>query len=227
VTITKSITIDCTGTLGSALSSGVQGIVINATVTDKVVLRGLDINGAGVTLGTNGINLIQAASLSVFYCNIANYSNDGIKVNSTTGAHKVLVSHSQILNNLRGIEIIPTGGATVDLDVADSVLDNNTSGSGIDLASTGCTAAVHDSALTHNGVGLQVQNAGSNAYLENVLVANNGTGIFGNGEVRLGHCAVVNNTTNGLTGTTRGFQSNMIIGNGGGTNAPTASVPSQ
>src|SRR6202166_688627 len=53
VTITKSITLDCTATLGSILSSGVQGIVVNALSTDKIVLRGLDINGAGSTLGTN------------------------------------------------------------------------------------------------------------------------------------------------------------------------------
>src|SRR3954464_9465099 len=47
VTIKKSITIDCTGSIGSALSSGVQGIVINTGLTtDKVVLRNIDINGA-------------------------------------------------------------------------------------------------------------------------------------------------------------------------------------
>src|SRR5216684_5403413 len=65
VTITKSITIDCTATLGSTLSSGTQGIIVNAQPTDKIVLRGIDINGAGVTLGTNGVNVIQAASVSL------------------------------------------------------------------------------------------------------------------------------------------------------------------
>src|SRR5438128_1467898 len=49
VTITKDITIDCTGTLGSVLSSGVQGIIVNATTTQNVVLRAIDINGAGPT----------------------------------------------------------------------------------------------------------------------------------------------------------------------------------
>src|SRR6476619_3765149 len=40
VTITKSITIDCTGTLGSILSSGVQGVIVNTgSAADKVVLR--------------------------------------------------------------------------------------------------------------------------------------------------------------------------------------------
>src|SRR5437868_6120644 len=43
VTITKSIMIDCTGTIGSVLSSGVQGVIVNALTTDKVILRNIDI----------------------------------------------------------------------------------------------------------------------------------------------------------------------------------------
>src|SRR5213080_4520056 len=65
VTITKSIQIDCTGTLGSILSSGVQGVVVNAQTTDKVILRNIDISGAGVTLGTNGVSITQAGSVSI------------------------------------------------------------------------------------------------------------------------------------------------------------------
>jgi hypothetical protein len=226
VTITKSITIDCTGTLGSILSSGVQGVIINTgSAADKVVLRAIDINGAGTTLGTNGINYIQAASVDVHNVNIANYSNDGIKQSSTVaGVHKLNVRNCQILNNVRGIELAPTT-ATVDLSVSDSNMDNNTPGSGIDLLSTGCTAAVQNSSLTHNGVGLQVQSAGSNASLNNCLVSHNTTGVNGGGEVRLNNCSIVNNNT-GVSGTTRGFQSNMIIGNAAG-NAPTFSVAGQ
>src|SRR6058998_2231384 len=66
VTITKSITIDCTGTLGSVLSSGVQGVIINTATpsTQNVVLRNIDINGAGTTLGTNGVNILAAKSVT-------------------------------------------------------------------------------------------------------------------------------------------------------------------
>jgi hypothetical protein len=226
VTITKSITIDCTGTMGSVLSSGVQGIVINTSLTtDKVVLRGIDINGAGTTLGTNGINLIQAAAVDVHNVNIANYSNDGIKVSSTTGAHKLTVVGSQILNNLRGIEVFPTGGATCDLDVDHSSIENNTTGAGIDVVAANCTATVSNSSLTHNTTGIQSQNASATASVNNSMITHNGTGVNGVGEIRLNNCSVTNNTT-GLNGTTRGFQSNMIIGNGGG-NAPTFSVAGQ
>src|SRR5205085_9653492 len=52
VTITKSITIDCDGTFGSILASGVNGININDSAsgfpnTIRVIIRGLSINGAG------------------------------------------------------------------------------------------------------------------------------------------------------------------------------------
>src|SRR5882757_2077290 len=58
LTITKSITIDCTGTFGSILASGVNGVVINiaANVNDPfrtVRIRGLSINGTGAS-GTIG-----------------------------------------------------------------------------------------------------------------------------------------------------------------------------
>src|SRR5258708_88323 len=98
VTITKSLTIDCTATLGSVLSSGVQGIIINGLTTDKIVLRGVDINGAGTTLGTNGINIVQAASVSLYNCRIANYSGSGILVSNSSNNVNVFVSGSQILN---------------------------------------------------------------------------------------------------------------------------------
>src|SRR5947207_7761304 len=45
VTITKSITIDGTGTLASVLVSGTNGIIINAGTGVRVLLRNIQING--------------------------------------------------------------------------------------------------------------------------------------------------------------------------------------
>src|SRR5947199_6452058 len=60
VTITKSITITCYYTEGGVLVSGTNAIVVNAAATDKVVLRGLDINGLGpgVNAGLNGVRVL-------------------------------------------------------------------------------------------------------------------------------------------------------------------------
>src|ERR1051326_4969150 len=196
VTITKSITIDCTGTYGSVLSSGVQGVVVNALSTDKVVLRAIDINGAGTTLGTNGVNYIQAASVALYDVNIASYSNDAVKVSSSAaGGHKLLLDGCEVLNSFRGVEVFPTGAA-------------------IDLVAASCTAAVQNTSIAHSTTGVQSQNSTSTASLNNCMISQNGVGVNAVGEIRLNNCSVTNNTT-GLQGTTRGFQSNMIIGNGG------------
>src|SRR5687767_13995187 len=79
VTITKSITIDCTGTIGSVLGSLTTGIIVNdsATATPgtiRVILRGLSINGGPPTSpGVNGIRFISGASLTVENVIIQNF----------------------------------------------------------------------------------------------------------------------------------------------------------
>src|SRR3954468_3305734 len=68
VTITKSLTIDCAGVIGSILAAGTNGVNVNdsATATPgtiKVVLRNLTINGAGntPTPGLIGVNYTSGA----------------------------------------------------------------------------------------------------------------------------------------------------------------------
>src|SRR3954451_5075346 len=75
VTITKPITLEGNGTLASILSSGVQGVIVNITsgLNRNVVLRNILIDGAGTTLGTNGINFIAGDSLTVENCSIQHY----------------------------------------------------------------------------------------------------------------------------------------------------------
>src|SRR4051812_50127462 len=59
VTINKTLVIDCHYTEGGVLAGG-NGIVVNATSTDVVVLRGLDI--FGVNPPTNGVRILVAAA---------------------------------------------------------------------------------------------------------------------------------------------------------------------
>src|SRR5437870_4631051 len=62
VTITKSITLEGTGTFASILASLVNGIVINAASTDVITIRGLSIDG--FCNGINGINVLQAKTVN-------------------------------------------------------------------------------------------------------------------------------------------------------------------
>lgn len=233
VTITKSITLDCTGTLGSILSSGVQGIIVNtALTTDKVVLRGLDINGAGVTLGTNGVNIIQAGSVSFFDVHIANYSGNGIQTTNSANQVSVFVDNCQILNvNGAGILAASTGTGTTLVTVDHSFISNNAKG--VDIESASSSAQVSNTVLSKNSSdGFKIGPGTSGGALESDNIEFNGNGVnvaTAGGTVRLSRNTVHANFTNGITGAgaTQCFSNNTITGNIGNNNCSSPLQPQQ
>src|SRR5437660_12771571 len=66
VTITKSITLDGTGTFASILASLTTGIIINAASTDVITIRGISING--FCNGIRGMNILQAKTVNIEDC---------------------------------------------------------------------------------------------------------------------------------------------------------------
>jgi hypothetical protein len=114
LTITKSLTIDCTGTFGSVLNSGgINGITVNdsATLTPgtiRVIIRGVAINGAGATPGLNGIRFISGRSLVVENVAIQNQSSRGVSFQPAQ-ASRLSVTDSTIINANGGILVQPTG----------------------------------------------------------------------------------------------------------------------
>src|SRR5689334_8191766 len=79
VTITKAITLRADHVEAGVLVSGTSGIVINAGVADKVVIDGLDFEGASPTTpGINGINILQARDVLVRNSSIRGFSTSGI-----------------------------------------------------------------------------------------------------------------------------------------------------
>ena len=106
VTITKSITIDGSGTFASILGSGTNGIVINAGATDVITIRGLSINGAGS--GLNGIRFIAGGALHIENCTIFNFSQKGVDF-EPSGAARLFISDTTIRNNNNAVN----GGAVL------------------------------------------------------------------------------------------------------------------
>jgi Right handed beta helix region len=223
VTITKEIMIDCTGTLGSVLSSGVQGIIVNALTTHRIILRAIDISGAGTTLGTNGVNIIQAGSVQLQDVNIETYSARGVETTNTSNAISVFLNHCQVQNvGQQGVLALSSGTGSTKLTVANSYIANN-GGDGIDIAApNSSTGAVYNTIISKNGaVGFQLETSGDNGLLEGNTISFNATGVNANpgATIRLSRNSIFGSTANGIGvggGTTKCFGTNVIDGNVGG-----------
>jgi hypothetical protein len=115
LTITKAITVDGgtgQGWASTLFSGSPSGMTVNITTgltTDKVVLRNISFNGAGTTLGTDGIRFLDGADLTVENCSIQNFSGDGIEV-AQTGAGNLYVNNVSITRGSIGINMNGAGG---------------------------------------------------------------------------------------------------------------------
>jgi hypothetical protein len=230
VTITKSLKIDGTPMMAGVLSSSVNGIIINAGTTDKIILKGLDINGnipfsAGVT---RGVRVLQAGFVMIQDCEIFNYGERGVSIEGTSPT-KAFIVRSRIYNNpvANGVVILPSAGAVSHLmTIEDSSIFNN----GVRglLAQNGATVTVTHSVISGNSIGVNADaTLGSTVInLYDTVVDLNQTGLTttggANAFIRIGHSTVQNNTTAGFTisaGQILSYGDNYIQGNGANTGA--------
>lgn len=190
VTITKSITIDGGGALGSVLVSGTKGINIIAGKDDDVVLRNIAIRGVGGTRGTSGVKFTGGRSLRLQNVHIENFSEAALEVNVPLGA-KVEVLGSVFSHSDQGIWVTDnaaTARTTVSVQRSSIVFNKKSGG-------TGATA---DPAT--EGAGLWADGAGARILLSNSTVFGNGIGVVGtrSGEIATyGTNATQGNVRNG------------------------------
>ncbi|HKH45172.1 MAG TPA: hypothetical protein VKM72_10955 [Thermoanaerobaculia bacterium] len=155
VTINKSITISSEGFEAGVLVSGTNAIIINATTTSNVVLRGLDIEGLGT--GLVGIKVLGGlGSLHVEKCTINNFrgaNSSGIEIATTVaGTTQVFIKDTIIRNNGQN-----TGGAIL----------INPSGAGVAVK-----ASLDNVRLENNNFGFKVQGS-TTASVSNSVAAGN------------------------------------------------------
>ena len=181
VTITKSITIDGTGTEASILASLSNGINVTAATTDKVILRNLAINGAGG--GVDGIKINSAKSVRIENVTVFGFNNRGINIqqNSANPLHVTVVNST--VKNSGGIGIVAQGSALnmISLNIIGSTVEGSTS-HGL-WVSNGNNATISRSNFLGNGIaGLITTGNGTRANVHSSTFANNATGIqAGNG----------------------------------------------
>src|SRR5262245_48202730 len=93
VTINKAISIQGHDFSGISTPSGGAAITINANVNDKVILRGLIIEGGGV--GASGIVFNSGMALTIDRCVVRNLTSSGIAIApilAQNGVTKVAIS---------------------------------------------------------------------------------------------------------------------------------------
>jgi len=180
VTITKSITIDCTGTNGSILAPSTNAVTVNGAGI-VVHLRGLSIEGAGA--GLVGVNFINGATLTIEKCEIFGFTGGaatGISFAPTANA-ELFVADTAVGSNGSGVGIRPVGAANARVTFKNiNVFANNTGISAQGGGSTGfIRASVADSVIQGNaatGVAGAAQSGQAFIwmFLSGTLVVNNG-----------------------------------------------------
>jgi hypothetical protein len=193
LTITKSISIVAEGAEAgvSVANAAFSAITINAGSGDVVNLRGLVLDGHGIS--SSGINFVAGGALHVQNCLIKKFTNTGILF-QPSGTSQLFVSDCIIVGNPGaspgiGISIRPTGSATRTIALNRARVENNTTGINANSGGGSGTInlAVRESLIAGNtGVGVQaVAPAGGGTVqlmADNVSsINNNNTGFLANG----------------------------------------------
>lgn len=236
VTITKSITIDGAGIIGSTLSSSTTGFNVNGANV-RVVLRNIDIEGAPVTSpGVFGIRFIQGTSLELQNISIRNVtggSEPTCIAFSPSSTARLVIDNVTVSNCGSGstvgggIVIKPTGGGSKNILIRNAKVSSSSRGIVFDgTGNTGAMfASVEDSSVFISaGAGIVAQGpAGGGTVrleLDGVTSSNNNTqGVLASGPgavVTLSDSNVKMNTT-GVQATGGGsltsYKNNRISGN--------------
>ncbi len=227
VTITKSITIDGTwgGGFGSILASGTNGVNVNDSASGTpntiiVTLRKLSINGAGTTLGTNGVNFTSGKSVNIEHCEIFNFSQNAVRVATTTASinYELHMRDVDIYNSANGVNLSSAGaGSSISalMDELSIKHANPTSGDGV-IVGTNSAAVLRNSYITIMDKGLDLNTAfGASIINTTISACTTGINVAGGGTSRITHSAITNNATgvNFAGGTLRSFGDNVYDGN--------------
>jgi hypothetical protein len=225
VTITKSVTINGTGTLAGILSAGTNGVNVNDSLTASpntivVILRDISIAGAGT--GFDGIRYVSGKSLMVDHCWIYGFNgnganSDGIEVAKTTDGNLKVVNGTTIENITGdGMHINTSGGLVT--AVIDNATIMNCGSDGIELVNN-IRGELSRSNVSINGAnGVTATGANDQFNIDDTLVSHcNTTGLRSNAgcNLRVSDSIIANNTTglNTNGGTIDSFQGNSLIGN--------------
>ena len=174
VTITKAITINGEGTLGSSVIGG-SGTVITvaAGASDQVILRNLMINGAGG-------------------------GNDGIVVNSGNVTIDKCFIYGFTAGFFGGVGISINASGSLNVDIRDTALSNNSFGVFAQTSSGTVTVSLDNVHINASGIGVATNTGGVLMSVRNSYIKNATTAVFtvnGASTINVIHTALTNNGT--------------------------------
>ncbi len=205
LTINKSVSLISAGPLGGIQAGAGSAITINAGPNDKVVLRGLTLDGLGT--GANGISFTAGGSLYVESCTVNDFSQYGIDFAPTNGSGRLFVTDTLLRNNGvggtgGGLHLLATTGpgfvAAVEglraennvfglkAEVLGTVTIHNSLAAGNGYSGFSATAPsspgsvkmlIDDSVSTHNGTNGILANGFATVTLSKVVVTDNQNGL--------------------------------------------------
>lgn len=225
MTITKSVTIDGTGSPGSILAAATNGVIINAAGI-SVTLRGLTINGAGS--GVSGVHIVNAAKVHIIDCIIFGFTTGVARsVNDVrAGGGRLFITNTTVRDNGQsGVVVLPSSGSTAIQTFLNNCRLQGNGNAGL-VASSGSRVTISNSITVGNvSHGLFADSPAGTSELnaESCVVAGNGNGLFAatGATIRISNLLVTNNGL-GLTGTGAyaTYGNNHISGNAGGNSVP-------
>lgn len=205
-----------------SVTSG-TGISVNATTSDRIILRNLVLIGSG---GDLGINFTLGGELRVLNCLVRGFNATAI--NASAG--KLVVDHTSVLDQSQsfgaGIAVDDTPGAK-NLMVTNSLIEGNDFGIYVGSSSS---AMITSSTIAHGSYGVYISatsgtSIAAMATLESCTIAFEGTGVSV-GAIGSGNTAAVYLSQNEIvyssTGVLKGaasfaytFNNNRLAGNSG------------
>jgi hypothetical protein len=191
------VTINGEGNLAGILASVSDGIVINAGASDRVIIRNLQINGAGG--GTKGIRVL-GGNVTIDNCLIYGFTAGGTGIHVSAGsATHIDIRDTSVTNTTNAVmaQASGGGGAVMSIDnmrindagtgvgaLSDNVfmvIRNSfigyTGAAGILTSGGAASISLDHSELTHNIIAVNATGAGSTVRLNDVSMYENNTGL--------------------------------------------------
>jgi len=235
VTITKAISIVSIGfEAGIATPVGGAAIIVNAGSGDKVLLRGLTLDGAG--MGAYGVDFNSGASLEIVDCIVRNYQNTGIILAPNASSNILLLNTKTLDNNYYGVTVTPRGNGVVNVVFHHVEMDGNGTGLSVDSEFGDATSnvTISDSVVSQNysdGIDCKSGAAPAAIMVRNSLISyNNNFGLTAIGSaarIWLGGSTVGSNGVSVETSgsaTINSYGNNNIVGNGNNVLPPQISL---